>query len=58
MQVVDKYTLKLKLTYPWWDIAVDLTDGAAAAVAREVVEAYATGPVGSWPTPSARDLTS
>ena len=56
LQVVDKYTLKLKLTYPWWDIAVYLTDGSAGAVAREVVEAYGDGngwimanPVGTGP---------
>jgi ABC-type transport system substrate-binding protein len=56
LQLVDKYTMKLKLTYPWWDIAVYLTDGAAGAVAREVVEAYGDGnrwvmanPVGTGP---------
>jgi ABC-type transport system substrate-binding protein len=56
LQVVDKYTLKLKLNYPWWDIAVYLTDGSAGAVAREVIEAYGDGnrwvmanPVGTGP---------
>ncbi|MFO1312253.1 MAG: ABC transporter substrate-binding protein [Burkholderiales bacterium] len=56
LTVVDKYTLKLKLTYPWWDIAVDLTSSSAGAVAREVVEAYGDGnhwvmanPVGTGP---------
>ncbi len=56
LQVVDKYTLKLKLNYPWWDIAVYLTEGSAGAVAREVVEAYGDGsrwvmanPVGTGP---------
>ncbi|MCC6195153.1 MAG: hypothetical protein IT518_11845 [Burkholderiales bacterium] len=46
LQVVDRYTLKLKLNYPWWDIAVDLTSAAAGAVAREVVEAY--GDASGW----------
>ena len=46
LQVVDKYTLKLKLNYPWWDIAVDLTNSSVAAVAREVVEAY--GDASGW----------
>lgn len=56
LQVVDKYTLKVKLTYPWWDIAVDLTSSSVGAVAREVVEAYRDGagrimanPVGTGP---------
>ena len=40
LQVVDRYTLKLKLNYPWWDILADLTSATSAAVAREVVEAY------------------
>jgi ABC-type transport system substrate-binding protein len=56
LAVVDRYTLKLKLNYPWWDIAVYLTDGSAGAIAREVVEAYGDGnrwvmanPVGTGP---------
>jgi len=54
--VADKYTLKLKLNNPWWDILPDLTSANAAAVAREVVEAYSDGsgwvmanPVGTGP---------
>ena len=43
MTVVDKYTLKLKLIDPWWDLVADLTSSATAAVAREVVEAYGDG---------------
>jgi ABC-type transport system substrate-binding protein len=38
LQVVDKYTLRLKLTNPWWDIVADLTGSGSAAVAREVIE--------------------
>jgi oligopeptide transport system substrate-binding protein len=56
LQVVDRYTLKLKLTYPWYDIATDLTSSSVGAVAREVVEAYGDGnrwvmanPVGTGP---------
>ncbi len=46
LTVVDKYTLKLKLNDPWWDIASDLTSSTAGAVAREVVEAY--GDASGW----------
>ncbi|MFO1306134.1 MAG: ABC transporter substrate-binding protein [Burkholderiales bacterium] len=56
LTVVDKYTLKLKLTYPWFDLPVDLTSTSAGAVAREVVEAYGdqsrwvmANPVGTGP---------
>jgi ABC-type transport system substrate-binding protein len=44
--VVDRYTLKLKLNYPWWDLAGDLTSSTAGAVAREVIEAY--GDASGW----------
>ena len=56
MQVVDKYTLKLKLTSPWWDMVADLTGSGSGAVAREVIEAYGdssgwtmANPVGTGP---------
>jgi len=56
LTVVDKYTLKLKLTGPWWDLVGDLTGSGTAAVVREVVEAYGDGsgwimanPVGTGP---------
>ena len=56
IQVVDRYTLKLKLTAPWWDVVSDLTGSGTAAVAREVIEAYGDGsgwamanPVGTGP---------
>ncbi len=56
MQAVDRYTIKLKLEYPWWDILADLTSASSAAVAREVVEAYGDSsgwvmahPVGTGP---------
>ena len=46
MQLIDKYTLRLKLTQPWFDLVADLTGTATAAVAREVVETY--GDAGGW----------
>ena len=46
LQVVDRYTLKLELTGPWWDLPADLCGTPAAAVAREVVEAY--GDASGW----------
>ena len=46
LQVVDRYTLRLKLNYPWFDIAADLTGSGASAVAREVIEAY--GDASGW----------
>ncbi len=46
LQVVDRYTLKIKLTAPWWDLPNDLSGSGTAAVAREVVEAY--GDASGW----------
>jgi len=46
LQVVDRYTLKLKLTGPWWDLPADLSGTGSSAVAREVVEAY--GDASGW----------
>ncbi len=34
LQVVDKYTLKLKLNYPWWDILAELTGAPAPGRSR------------------------
>jgi oligopeptide transport system substrate-binding protein len=52
----DRYTIKIRLTGPSYDLLSDLTDVASMAVAREVVEAYRdTGgrmmanPVGTGP---------
>jgi oligopeptide transport system substrate-binding protein len=39
-QAVDRYTLRLKLTFPAYDLLADLTSAATSAVAREVVKAY------------------
>ncbi len=46
LTVVDRHTLKLKLTGPWWDLPADLAGTPASAVAREVVEAY--GDASGW----------
>lgn len=53
LQAIDRYTLQLKLTQPFPQIVHTLTQGYAAIVAREAVEAYGeelgTRPVGSGP---------
>ncbi len=46
LQVVDRYTLRLKLTEPYSDLLADLTTTGSAAVAREVVEKY--GDASGW----------
>ncbi len=46
MQLIDKYTLRLKFINPNFDIVADLTGTGSAAVAREVVEAY--GDASGW----------
>ena len=46
LQVIDRYTLKLKFNYPWFDLLADLTSPTTGAVAREVVEAY--GDASGW----------
>ncbi len=56
MQLIDRYTLRLKLNYPSYDMLADMTTTGTSAVAREVVEAYGDGsgwvmahPVGTGP---------
>ena len=56
LQAVDRYTLRIKLTAPSYDLLSDLTTVAAGAVAREVIDAYGDGsgwamanPVGTGP---------
>ena len=46
LQVVDRYTLRIKLTEPYYDLLADLTSTGSAAVAREVVEKY--GDASGW----------
>jgi ABC-type transport system substrate-binding protein len=52
----DRYTIKIKLTGPSYDLLSDLTDVPSMAVAREVIETYGDGagwamanPVGTGP---------
>ena len=53
LQIVDKYTLRIRLTHPDYTFAYLLAMPATAAVAREVVEAYGNDfgahPVGTGP---------
>ncbi len=56
LQAVDRHTLRIKLLRPDYDLLAALTTVATAAVAREVVEAYAdpggrvmANPVGTGP---------
>src|SRR5437763_1692541 len=53
LQVVDRYTLRIRLTHPDYTFAYLLAMPATAAVARETVEAYGTDlgahPVGTGP---------
>jgi len=46
LQVVDRFTLRLKLKEPYYDLLADLTTTGSAAVAREVVEKY--GDASGW----------
>ena len=55
-QAIDRYTIRIKLNFPAYDLLSDLTSVATAAVAREVVAAYGDGngwimenPVGTGP---------
>ncbi|HVO91060.1 MAG TPA: ABC transporter substrate-binding protein [Casimicrobiaceae bacterium] len=56
LQAIDRYTLRIKLTHPSYDLLSDLTTSPAAALAREVVEKYGesngwtmSNPVGTGP---------
>ena len=40
LQATDRYTIRLKLNFPSYDLLADLTTSATAAVAREVIDAY------------------
>src|SRR5947207_616132 len=39
-QAIDRYTIRLKLNYPAYDLLADLTGSGTSAVAREVITAY------------------
>ena len=56
LQAIDRYTIRIKLLRPDYDLLMALTSSATSAVAREVVEAYAdpgnrvmANPVGTGP---------
>src|SRR5215470_940110 len=46
LQAVSRYTVRLKLNNPSYDLLSDLTTAATAAVAREVIDAY--GDASGW----------
>ena len=46
LQAIDRYSIRLKLNHPAYDLISDLTTAATAAVAREVIEAY--GDASGW----------
>jgi len=46
MQAIDRYTIRLNLKHPSYDLLSDLTTAATAAVAREVIAAY--GDASGW----------
>ena len=48
LQATDRYTIRLKLNYPSYDLLSDLTTAQTAAVAREIVAAY--GDTSGWVT--------
>ena len=56
LQAVDRYTIRLKLNFPSYDLLAEMTTSPTAALAREVVEAYGdesgwvmANPVGTGP---------
>jgi ABC-type transport system substrate-binding protein len=46
LQLVDRFTLRIRLKTPYYDLLSDLTTSPSAAVAREVVDAY--GDASGW----------
>jgi peptide/nickel transport system substrate-binding protein len=46
LQAIDRYTIRIKLNYPSYDLLSDLTTAATAAVAREVITTY--GDASGW----------
>jgi peptide/nickel transport system substrate-binding protein len=46
LQAIDRYTIRIKLNYPSYDLLSDLTTSQTAAVAREVIRAY--GDASGW----------
>jgi peptide/nickel transport system substrate-binding protein len=46
LRAIDRYTIRIKLNYPSYELLSDLTTAATGAVAREVIEAY--GDASGW----------
>ena len=46
LEAIDRYTIRLKLNFPSYDLLSDLTTAATAAVAREAIMAY--GDASGW----------
>jgi oligopeptide transport system substrate-binding protein len=46
LRAIDRYTLRVRLTHPAYNLLSDLTTTPTAAVAREVIDAY--GDASSW----------
>jgi oligopeptide transport system substrate-binding protein len=46
LRAIDRYTIRIKLNYPSYELLSDLTTAATAAVAREVIAAY--GDASGW----------
>jgi len=46
LQAIDRYTIRIKLKHPSYDLLSDLTTAATSAVAREVIAAY--GDASGW----------
>jgi ABC-type transport system substrate-binding protein len=56
LTAIDRYTIRVKLNFPSYDLMADLTTSPTSAVAREVIEAYGdekhwtqANPVGTGP---------
>jgi ABC-type transport system substrate-binding protein len=46
LQAVDRYTIRIRLNFPSYELLSDLTTTATAAVAREIIESY--GDASGW----------
>ena len=55
LQLVDKYTLRVKLNYPYYDLLFDLTRPARRRSRAKWSRPTATPAAGSWPIRSAPD---
>src|SRR5437667_12456005 len=46
LQAIDRYTIRLQLNYPSYDLLSDLTTAATAAVAPQIIDVY--GDASGW----------